>query len=228
MPNHSEIYQKEAEQYHRLISKQQSLYPVIETIKPVEGLDIIDMGAGSGRLASVLAPKAKSVLAIDEAEAMLKITKKRLEQLGLHNWNTAVADHRKLPVHDKSADLIVSGWSICYLASSNIEGWNDNIDQVMSEIKRVLRPGGAAVIIENFGTGSEIPCPPSYLKPYFELLENKYGFTSNWVRTDYKFESPQEAEKLIRFFFGDRLADKVAKDQMTQVPECAAVFSLHV
>jgi ubiquinone/menaquinone biosynthesis C-methylase UbiE len=225
MPNHSEIYQTEAEQYELLISKQPSLYKIIEAIKPVEGLDIIDMGAGSGRLTYVLAPKANSILALDESEAMLHVLSNRLQKTGLSNWRALVADHRKLPVEDQSANLIVSGWSICYLGSSNVEGWKENIHQVMSEIKRVLRPGGTAIIIENFGTGSETPNPPGFLKNYFDLLENKYGFTHTWIRTNYKFESIEEAERLTRFFFGDTIADEVVKKGMMHVPECAVVFS---
>ncbi|RAP21073.1 hypothetical protein C2W64_03656 [Brevibacillus laterosporus] len=33
----------------------------------------------------------------------------------------------------------------------------------MSEIKRVLRPGGTAIIFETMGTGYETPHPPAFL-----------------------------------------------------------------
>lgn len=228
MPNHEEIYKTQADAYELLISKQPSLYEVIETITPVEDLDIVDMGAGSGRLTCILAPKAKSILALDESEDMLNVAANKLQKAGLQNWSIQVADHRSLPLENNSADLIVSGWSICYLGSTNVQNWKDNIDQVMMEIKRVLRPGGTAIIIENFGTGSETPNPPYYLKEYFGLLENEYGFSHKWIRTDYDFESVEEAERLIRFFFGDNLADKAENEQMIHFPECAGVWWLNV
>jgi ubiquinone/menaquinone biosynthesis C-methylase UbiE len=211
MPNHSQIYQSKAEQYELLISKQQSLYDTIEAIKPIQGLDVIDMGAGSGRLTCILAPKANSILALDESEAMLKVAANKLQNAGLQNWKTQVADHRTLPVANCSTDLIVSGWSICYLGSTNVENWKENIHQVMNEIKRVLRPGGTAIVIENFGTGSKTPNPPNFLEEYYWLLENVYGFSHKWIRTDYTFENIEEAEGLTRFFFGDKLAEKVVK-----------------
>jgi ubiquinone/menaquinone biosynthesis C-methylase UbiE len=226
MPNHSEIYRTKAEQYERLISKQPSLYDTINAIKPIEGLDIIDVGAGTGRLTCVLAPKAKSILATDKSEAMLRIAAERLQKAGLQNWRIQAADHRNLPVSDKSADLIVSGWSICYLASTNVENHLENIDQVINEIKRVLRPGGTAIIIENFGTGFETPNPPDFLKKYYWHLENEFGFSHKWIRTDYTFNNLEEAEELTRFFFGDRLADRVAREQLVSVPECAGIWWL--
>lgn len=228
MPNHEEIYETQAETYECLISKQPCLYDVIEAIRQVEGLDILDMGAGTGRLTRILAPKAKSIQALDESVAMLRVIEDKLEKMGLKNWSTQVADHRVLPVKDKSIDLIVSGWSICYLGNTNVQNWRENIHQVMMEIRRVLRPGGTVIIFENFGTGSETPNPPDFLKQYFRLLEEDYGFSHKWIRTDYDFESPEEAERLVRFFFGDNLADKISKEHMTRFPECAGIWWLNV
>ncbi|NOU99746.1 class I SAM-dependent methyltransferase [Paenibacillus planticolens] len=226
MPNHEEIYQSQAETYDLLISKQPSLLDVIEAIQPVEGLDILDLGAGSGRLTCVLAPKAKSILALDDSEAMLNVTAAKLQKAGLHSWSTQVADHRALPVSSGSYDLIVSGWSICYLGSTNLPDWERNIRQVMAEIKRVLRPGGSVIIFENFGTGSTAPNPPSFLQAYFEMLEKEFGMSHTWIRTDYDFDSLEEAERLSRFFFGDDLADQVVQEGWRQLPECAGVWWL--
>lgn len=228
MPNHADIYANQADMYERLVSKQASLYDLIQSIVPIEGLDMIDMGAGAGRLTRVLAPTAKSILALDASESMLRITADHLEQARLRNWRTQVADHRKLPIEDQSADLIVSGWSICYLGDSNLEHWKDNIHQVIGEIKRVLRPGGTVIIIENFGTGSETPDPPEFLLNYYRLLEAEYGFSHSWIRTDYTFESVDEAEMLTRFFFGDAIADRVVHEQLVHLPECAGVWWLRV
>ena len=55
-PDHEGIYRQEALQYHELISKQPELAGVIEGIRPFAGLDIVDLGAGTGRLSEILAP----------------------------------------------------------------------------------------------------------------------------------------------------------------------------
>lgn len=228
MPDHQAIYENEAERYHQLISKQPNLKAYIEEIRPACGLDVIDLGAGSGRLTAVLAESARSIIALDAHEPMLHITAERLSRAGHTNWTTRTADHRQLPLADHSADLIVSGWSICYLGSDDQADWQQNIRQVMSELKRVLRADGTIIIMETMGTGFESPNPPSFLKPYYAALVNEYGFSHTWIRTDYTFDSVEQAEQLTRFFFGDELADKVARDKVQQLPECAGIWWLQL
>lgn len=228
MPDHTTIYQQEADIYHELISKQADLMGRIEELRPCCGLDIVDLGAGTGRLTVELAAKAKSIIALDASEAMLRVAADRLEQAALTNWRTQAADHRRLPLADQSADLIVSGWSICYLGSTNVANWQQNIHQVMSEIRRVLRPDGTAVIIETLGTGSETPTAPDFLLPYYAMLEKDYGFAHQWMRTDYTFDHWQQAERLTRFFFGDALAEQVIKHKLTHLPECVGIWWLQL
>ncbi len=228
MPDHEKVYKQEAAQYHELIAKQPDLIAIIEEIKPIIGLDIVDMGAGTGRLTTTLAPEARSIIALDASEAMLQVNAERLSDIGLRNWSTQVSDHRKLPLANRSADLVVSGWSICYLTSANSPEWERNLDQVILEIKRVLRPGGTVVILETMGTGYEAPNPPDFLRPYYAALVDKYGFSHRWIRTDYEFEDIGQAERLTRFFFGDELADRVVAQNLVRLPECAGIWWLHL
>ncbi|EJL27687.1 class I SAM-dependent methyltransferase [Brevibacillus sp. BC25] len=226
MPNHEQIYKNQAEQYDLMISRQPSLLAVIEEITPIKGQDVIDLGAGSGRLTSVLAPHAKSILALDASAAMLEVNAQQLTQAGLSNWKTNVADHRELPADANSADVIVAGWTVCYLTSSEVPNNEFNLEKIIQEMKRVLRPGGTIVIMETMGTGYETPHPPEFLTQYYSLLENKYGFSHKWIRLDYQFKDIAEAEQLSRFFFGDELADRVAREKLVTLPECAGVWWL--
>lgn len=226
MPDHTQVYKNQAEQYDVLISRQPSLLDVIEGIKPIKGLDIIDMGAGSGRLTTVLAPHAKSILALDSSAEMLRVNAKKLTEAGLRNWKTEVADHREIPAEDSSADLIVAGWTVCYLGSSNVSNYEQNIEKVIQEMKRVLRPNGTIIIFETLGTGYETPNPPDFLNQYYSLLENKYGFFHKWIRLDYRFHDLKEAEELTRFFFGDELANRVVEKNLVHLPECAGIWWL--
>ncbi|MFS1510988.1 class I SAM-dependent methyltransferase [Chengkuizengella sp. SCS-71B] len=221
MPNHTEIYKHKAETYYKLISKQNNLVYTIEKIRPIKGLDIVDLGAGTGRLASVLAEEAKSIIALDASQEMLNITKKRLKKAGFTNWKTIVSDLRKLPLQDQSADLVVAGWSICYLGSENNPYWEQDIYKVIKEMKRVLRSNGTIIIFETHGTGVTSPAPPDFLKKYYTALVDDYGFSHQCIRLDYTFDHINQAEELTRFFFGNDLADKVVRENLVQLPECA-------
>lgn len=77
MPNHEEIYRQQAEKYERMISRQPNVVPWIEEIRPVQGLDVLDLGAGTGRISVRLADKAGSLVSTDKSEAMLKVLKKK-------------------------------------------------------------------------------------------------------------------------------------------------------
>ncbi|MDF2716447.1 MAG: SAM-dependent methyltransferase [Paenibacillus sp.] len=228
MPDHAKIYSEEAAKYELLISKQPVLDAVIGQVKGFDGLDIVDLGAGTGRLAAAMAPRAKSVVALDASRAMLDIAAGKLARKGLTNWSVGVADHRKLPLDSGSADLVVSGWSISYLANSGVPDWESNLREIIAEMKRVLRPGGTIVIMETMGTGAEVPDPPAFLRAYYAALTEVYGFSHQWIRTDYEFEHIGQAAELAAFFFGDELAERVLANCWVRLPECAGIWWLHL
>jgi ubiquinone/menaquinone biosynthesis C-methylase UbiE len=157
---------------------------------------------------------------------MLDVAVAKLEKGGLQNWRIGVADHRNLPVEDQVADIAISGWSICYIFEYE-EAWREELGKTLAEMKRVLRPGGTIIILETLGTGYETPHPPDDLKAYYAFLEEE-GFSSTWIRTDYRFESLAEAEALTRFFFGEALAETVVNENLVILPECTGIWWLRV
>ncbi|MDQ0114732.1 class I SAM-dependent methyltransferase [Paenibacillus harenae] len=227
MPDHEAIYKNEAEIYDALITKQPALQMLINEIRPYAGFDIVDVGAGTGRLTTVLAGDARSIVATDASQAMLGIAANKLAAAGHTNWRTIAADMRELPLEEKSADLIVAGWCICYLGSSNNPSWERDIEKVMRELGRVLRPGGTIIIFETMGTGFEQPNPPDFLLSYYSALTEKFGFSHKWIRLDYQFDSPEQAEQLTDFFFGEDMERADVLSDRAYVPECAGVWWLH-
>ena len=220
------IYQTDGDRYEALIERedyQGNIEKALDEIVRVDGLDVLDLGAGTGRLAVLLAPRAKSMRAFDVSEEMLRVCRSRFEASGLTNWQVEVADHRTLPIPDHSADLMVSGWSVSYLAVWNPETWQAELERWLGEMKRVLRSGGFIVLYESLGTGNESPIRLEHLKDFYPWLD-EMGFQQKVIRTDYKFASLDEAEELSRFFFGDELGDTVRASNWTQLPECTGVW----
>src|SRR5512141_2385263 len=104
------IYQFEGDRYQALIAPEDYLGNIpraIDEIINVDGLDVLDLGAGTGRLTLLLAPRVKSIRALDLSAEMLRVCRARLVASGLSNWQVEVADHRQLPVPDHSADLVL-------------------------------------------------------------------------------------------------------------------------
>ena len=220
------IYQTDGERYEALVARedyQGNIAKALDEIVCVEGLDVIDIGAGTGRLALMLAPRVKSIKAFDISEEMLRVCRTRFEVSGLSNWEVKVADHRQLPIASNSTDLVVSGWSVSYLAVWNPETWRVEMEKWQNEMERVLRRGGYIVLFESLVTGNESPIKLEHLKDFYPWLE-KAGFQSKWIRTDYKFDSLEEAEELSRFFFGDELGDQARQSRWVILPECTGVW----
>ncbi len=220
------IYQSDGDRYEALISRedyQGNIPRELDEIIKIDNLDILDLGAGTGRLTLMLAPRAKSIRAFDASDEMLRVCRERLIAGGFSNWQVDVADHRRLPVSDSSADLVVSGWSVSYLAVWSPDTWRRELENWLGEMKRVLRQGGHIVLFESLGTGNESPIILEHLKDFYPWLD-EVGFQNQWIRTDYKFESIDEAEELSRFFFGEELGDKVRKNNWAILPECTGVW----
>jgi len=221
-----QIYQTDGDRYEALISRedyQGNIPRAIDEIINVDGLDVFDLGAGTGRLTLLLAPRARSIHAFDASAEMLRVCRERLMASGLSNWQVDVADHRQLPVPAHSADLVVSGWSVSYLAVWNQENGTAELDKWLSEMKRVLRKDGTIILFESFGTGNEEPIRLEHVESTYQWLDAN-GFASKWIRTDYKFESLEEAIELARFFFGDELGGNVERNQWVILPECTGVW----
>ncbi len=226
MPTQEEIYKTEGDKYEALIARedhQGNILRALRDITPLENRIVLDLGAGTGRLACLLAPHVSQIRAFDISEEMLRVCRQKLTATGLVNWQVDVADHRQLPVEDASADLAVSGWSVAYLAVWNPDTWRAELDKWLGEMKRVLRPNSHIVLFESLGTGNESPVKLEHLKDYYPWLEEN-GFQSKWIRTDYKFDSLDEAEFLSRFFFGDALGEKVRQNNWVILPECTGVW----
>jgi ubiquinone/menaquinone biosynthesis C-methylase UbiE len=220
------IYESEGDRYEALVSRedyQGNIPHAIDEILNVDGLDVLDLGAGTGRLTLLLAPRVKSIRAFDTSAEMLRVCRERLIASSLSNWQVEVADHRQLPVQDHSVDLVVSGWSLSYLAVWNQENGGVELDKWLIEMKRVLRKDGMIILLESLGTGNESPIRLEHVESTYQWLDHN-GFENKWIRTDYQFESVEEAADLAGFFFGAEMADRVRENGLVILPECTGVW----
>lgn len=228
MPDHPEIYRSQAEQYEALVSREDylgNLLPALLKITTFNNKRVVEFGAGTGRLTTQAAPLVQSIKAYDISQHMLDLAAQKLTNSGLSNWQIQTADHRQVPAADHSADIILSGWSVCYVVVDHPHGWQAEIDKVLAEMDRVLVPGGKIILIETLGTGFEHPNAPDHLVEYYAYLES-HGFTRTWVRTDYRFENIEIARELSRFFFGDAMLEKIVSDSRgITLPECTGIWS---
>lgn len=230
MPEQSEIYSHHAQEYERLIVKEDykgNLLPAIQALCSVEELIVADIGSGTGRFIRMLQPYTKWIFGLDISIPMLNVAKKHLFQQPISNWCLAAADNRSLPLCSDSVDFAISGWSYGHATVWYEDRWREEIEPSVQELLRIVRPGGTAMIFETMGTGVDEPGPPTKtLKAYYAFLVQEFGFKQSILETDYRFDSLQEAEEVSRFFFGDEMGDKVRERNWVILPEWTGMWWL--
>jgi malonyl-CoA O-methyltransferase len=126
----SEIYDQEA---NPLVGLEE---PVVRAaLGEVAGLAVLDLGCGTGRHALWLAGAGASVTAVDFSEGMME---KARAKPGAEKVRFLAHDlHERLPFADGAFDLVVSGLVLEHLR---------DLDALFAEARRVVRPGGRAVV----------------------------------------------------------------------------------
>lgn len=222
------IYQHHPEQYDRMVSREDqrgNLFAALMEIADVSGSTVVEFGAGTGRVTRILSVLVEQIIAFDQSLPMLDVASKTLIETGMTNWMLAAADNRQMPVMADCADIVIEGWSFGHVMGWSPGNWQQDIDQMLGEMARLLRPGGTAILIETMGTGQRQPQPPTEeLATLYHHWETQHGFHYRWIRTDYQFASVAEADELTRFFFGDELADSIVENQLTILPECTGIW----
>ena len=112
--------------YHKFALSTLGLMQELSTLIDLSGLNVIDIGAGTGRATFEAAKKAKKVTAIDTYRSVLAYRKDILQGNRIHNVQYIRGDSNKLPFSESSFDAAICAWAMM----------NDQ------ETYRVLKPEG--------------------------------------------------------------------------------------
>jgi len=100
---------------------------------------LIDVACGPGVVTAALAPNAASVVAFDATDEMLAKARERCAKAGLSNVEFKTGDAENLPFADGEFDGAVTRAALHHFADPQ---------RAISEMFRVLRPGGVAVLAD--------------------------------------------------------------------------------
>ncbi|MFZ9857337.1 MAG: class I SAM-dependent methyltransferase [Roseiflexaceae bacterium] len=230
MPDYRDIYQDplHAERYHQLVSREDYLGNILNEIRRHVDLttaNVLDMGSGTGRVAAIMVPYARSLTISDRAPAMLAVAQRLLGP----KVPALTADNRSIPLAAGTFDLVTAGWSFGHTTEWVPGAWQADVRAAITEMLRLLKPGGSAIIFETLGSGSTVPHPPTQaLADCYTLFEQEFGFVRTPIQTDYRFESETECRELTGFFFGSEMAGTLQPDGTMILPEWTGAWHLQV
>lgn len=100
---------------------------------------VADLGCGTGNAAELLAPHVREVIAVDRSGPMIEAARKRLAALS--NVRFVEGDLTAIPLENGSIDA-----ATCSLVLHHVP---DPV-AALTEVRRVLRPGGTVLVVDMF------------------------------------------------------------------------------
>jgi ArsR family transcriptional regulator len=120
--------------YNEVVIDALAVHSAIES-----GSVVVDVGTGTGFVASGLAPLAHTVVGVDSSPAMLAVADSNVAALGLGNVVLTDGAVEALPLADESVDAAVSNMVLHHAPDPAA---------MLAEMARVVRPGGVVAITD--------------------------------------------------------------------------------
>lgn len=170
-----------------------------------DGKVVLDLGSGTGFHIPRFHALATLVFAVEPHGMSHLLAMRRASQLGLERASFVRGSAEEIPLRDSSVDIVHARFAYFFGAGS---------EKGLSELHRVIRPGGTAFIVDNDlhgGTFAEwllqVPewsdVDPDEEETYFR----KHGFEVERIRSEWSFASRDDLERVVRLEFPDKLAD---------------------
>jgi ubiquinone/menaquinone biosynthesis C-methylase UbiE len=138
--------------------------PVVREILESLPLGVaLDAACGTGRHTAYLASLGHKVIGVDSSPEMLRVAREKVPEGEFFE-----AELHDVPLADDSVDLVVCAIALTHVA---------DLDQVLGEFVRVLRPNGHLVISDSRGLIGDIGLPLVKIAP-----DGTFGYMPTWSR----------------------------------------------
>jgi ubiquinone/menaquinone biosynthesis C-methylase UbiE len=171
------------------------------TIDYIKGKTVLDIASGEGYGTNLLSKYAEKVFGVDIDETSIELAKKKYSSKNLE-FKIGRAD--LIPLEDSSMDVVVSFETLEH---------HDKHQEMMLEIKRVLKPGGILIIStpdKKYYTDEANYKNPFHVKELYldelkALLNNYFKFNTFFFQNVFNgsLVIPEKSTKNFKFFSGD-------------------------
>jgi ubiquinone/menaquinone biosynthesis C-methylase UbiE len=173
----------------------------LRRLAPWQGKILVDLGCGTGYWLPVYADEAATVIGIEPDTGLLEVAARR-DRRALSVPGSA--EH--LPLRDASVDVVHARFAYF---------WPPRCGAGLAEVLRVLKPGGALVVIDNDQRHGEFA---DLLKVAGNAAQGQAQVTDSWwadrgaerieVLSRWQFASRADLEAVLRLEFPGPIADR--------------------
>ena len=171
---------------------------------PFEDADLVDVGCGSGfHLPRFLALGCRSVVGVEPHPPLAELARDRV--FGVAGVRVEQGTAQSLPLPDASVDIAHARWAYFFGAGS---------EPGLTELERVLRPGGTAYVIDNDATRSTFGrwfarAYPSYDPLAVERFWQRQGWSRERLTIRWDFRTRADFESVVRIEFPETAAEGI-------------------
>lgn len=203
--NDPQIYELE----NRALDPDDLLDTAMRSVQDWHGRDLLDIGCGSGFHLPRFARDAGTVTGVEPYPALLTAARERLEHPRhadvAHRVRVRSGTAQAIPLPDRSVDVAHARWAYFF---------GPGCEPGLVELGRVIRPGGAAFIIDHDATASTFGRWfsrqwPSYDAVAIERFWRRQGWTRIPVTIRWAMASRADFEAVIRIEFSTRRSEAI-------------------
>ncbi|WP_236794010.1 class I SAM-dependent methyltransferase [Amycolatopsis sp. GM8] len=182
------------------------IWRVLGEEAPWAGRDVLDVGCGDGFHLPKFAADARTVMGVEPHEPLVRKATNRLD--GLANVRVLAGSAQRIPVPDASVDVVHARTAYFF---------GPGCEPGLREADRILRPGGALVIVdldataEPYGRWMRADLP-HYDPPAVENFFARKGFRHRRVDTRWRFRTRAELESVLKIEFSPEIAARAIED----------------
>jgi len=112
---------------------------ISERIRLSPGMDVLEVGCGTGLVTLQLQPHVRSITGIDSSKGMLEVLGSRIQEMGLTNVTTRLIDIETCDNWEGPFDLVVSSMTLHHIR---------DVPRLLRQCFSVLKPGGILAIAD--------------------------------------------------------------------------------
>ncbi len=196
---HPDVYEIE----NRAVDRAGAITAQMKQLGPWAGRDVLDIGCGTGFHLPLFAATADSVIGIEPHRDLAAIARRRVRRLDhVTVMHASAAD---LPLGDSSVDVVHARWAYFF---------GPGCEPGLTELERVVRPGGRAFVIDNDPTRSTFG--EWFRRGYPDVdhlavatFWSDQGWERHPVETTWTFDSREDLESVVRIEFAADLAGEI-------------------